>query len=218
MTKKSRNMLMSVMTLVLCLTLVAGGTYALFSDEVTLENHLQAGTLDITLTRTNLVTTSLSAETGFLVDTENSEDVDFSNATKRNLLDISENTRIVPGCEWNAEMQISNNSDVAFCYWIEVKLKSNTSPLAEQMKVILSTPYSADPKEAWVSDGCTVGSEADPVGVLAKTGSQLFTIKVMFVDDKTNGVNFNNNSAKGDSVNFDIVVHAVQVVDAPVAP
>jgi len=62
-TTKKRSVLLSVMTLVLCLALVAGGTYALFSDQVTLTNHLEAGTLDITLTRTKLVTKSLDNET-----------------------------------------------------------------------------------------------------------------------------------------------------------
>ena len=70
MTKKKRTILLSVMTAVLCLALVAGGTYALFSDQVTLTNHLEAGKLDITLTRTYLKTKSLNSQTGYLDEIE----------------------------------------------------------------------------------------------------------------------------------------------------
>ena len=51
MTKRKRSVLLSILTLVLCLSVVAAGTYALFTDDVTFEEHLNAGSLDITLIR-----------------------------------------------------------------------------------------------------------------------------------------------------------------------
>lgn len=213
MTTKKRSVLLSVMTLVLCLALVAGGTYALFSDQVTLTNHLEAGTLDITLTRTNLVTTSLNAETGFLVETENPDDVDFSNPTNKNVFDITDETLIVPGCMYSAEMQIANNSDVAFGYWLEIVFDDTVDlTLAEQLKITVTTvdENKSISKMLNTSAGL-IGTEADPVGVLAKTGAALFTITVEFCD-LDHSV---NNNAKRKTFDFDVVVHAVQITTAP---
>jgi len=196
----------------LCLALVAVGTYALFSDQVTLENHLQAGTLDVTLTRTSLKTKTLDDTTGFLVDNPvNDEDVDFSKPTTRNVFDLETGDLIVPQSSYLAEMKIENNSDVAFKYWIEVVLKDSTDPaFAEQLDVKVTTEKMPQGTSATLSAGLKVGSEQTPIGTLAKGTSQTFTISVTFVDD--NNV---NNDAMNDELNFDIVVHAVQETEDP---
>ncbi len=204
---KKMSLLMSVMTLALCLALVAGGTYALFSDQVTLKNHLEAGTLDITLTRTNLVTTSLNTQTGFLVKTESPDNVDFSGPTNKNVFDITDGMLIVPGCAYTAEMQIANNSDVAFGYWMEIVFDNTLDlTLAEQLKITVTTVKGTTTGMLNTSTGL-IGNEDQPVGVLAKGGNALFTITVEFcdLDDSV------NESAKGKSFNFDVMVHAVQV-------
>ncbi len=211
MTKKKRSVLLSVLTLVLCLALVAGGTYALFSDGVTLKNHLQAGTLDITLTRTNLVTKSLHDKTGFLVGTENPEDIDFSNPTDRNVFDITDDTLIVPGCWYSAEMQIANNSDVAFGYWLEIVFDDTANlALADQLNVKVTTAEGVTEAKLSESAGL-IGSESDPIGILAKTGSRLFTIRVEFLELEDSV----NNAAKSQALDFDVIVHAVQAIEAP---
>ena len=220
MTTKKRSVLMSIMTLVLCLSLIAGGTYALFSDQVTLTNHLEAGTLDITLTRTNLVTTSLNADTGFLVKTENPEDIDFSkpadpndpNAKNKNVFDITEGVIIVPGCQYSAEMQIANNSDVAFGYWLEIVFDDTVDlTLASQLKITVTTVDQQKSISGLLSESAgLIGEEDSPIGVLAKTGSALFTITVEFCD-LDHSV---NNNAMAKSFDFDVVVHAVQITTA----
>ena len=210
MTKRKRSLIMSVLTLLLCVALFAAGTYALFSDEVVLKNHLQAGTLDITLTRTSLLKNELDSNTGFLVTKENPDDVDFSGETKRNVFDIIEDVAlIVPGCWYSAEMQISNNSDVAFNYWIEVVFSDDDNlALADQLKVKLITKNGKI--EGKLSEiAALISNEKKPVGVLAKKASELFTIRVEFENLET------NNSAKKQSLSFDVVVHAVQQTTAP---
>lgn len=203
---KRRSILLSVMTLMLCLALTASGTYALFTDEVTLKTHLQAGTLDITLIRTNLITKSLNPATGFLRDTENTEDVDFSNPTGRNVFDIAPDTIIVPCCKYTADMKIINKTDVAYAYWIEIVLDDPSDiVLAHQIEVTVTTPDSA---EAKLSKGLMVGSESEPIAIMAKNDSALFTVSVEFLDLP------NNNSAQGRSLNFDLKVYAVQVTTA----
>ena len=52
--KRLKTLLVCALSIMLCVTAVAVGTYALFSDNVTVKNHLQAGTLKATLTRTLL--------------------------------------------------------------------------------------------------------------------------------------------------------------------
>ena len=221
MTRKKRSVLMSVLTLLLCLALVASGTYALFSDQVTLKNHLVAGTLDITLIRTNLTTLSLDNNTGFLVKTENPEDIDFSepanlndpNAENKNVFDITDETLIVPGSMYSAEMQIQNNSDVAFGYWLEIVFDDTVDlTLAEQLKITVTTVDDSKSISGMLSENAgLIGGENDHIGVLAKSGAALFTITVEFCD-----LDYSvNNNAKNTSFDFDVVVHAVQVTTAP---
>ncbi len=50
--RKTRVVLIAVIVAVLGLTLAVAGTYALFSDSATVNNHLSAGSLKIGLTRT----------------------------------------------------------------------------------------------------------------------------------------------------------------------
>lgn len=212
MTKKKRSVLLSVMTLALCLALIASGTYALFSDEVRLTNHLQAGKLDITLTRNSLTTKSVDTTTGFLTDPiTTTEPVDFSNPTKRNIFDITDDTLIVPGSYYSAEMQISNHSDVAFGYWLEIVFDGTVDlTLAEQINITVTTSDGAKSISTTLdkSKGL-IGEETSPIEVLAKSGSALFTISVEF-DDLGN-----NNDAKNKTFEFDVIVHAVQVTSEP---
>jgi len=213
--KKKRTVLLASITLLLCVSLFAAGTYALFTDTVTLTNHLQAGTLDITLKRTNLTSKTVNPETGFLVSREFPDDVDFSKANDKNVFEIKSDELIVPGCEWNAEMQISNATDVAFGYWIEIDFLEGSDLLAKQLKVAVLPQGASEASESWVFDNSMVGSETAPVSVLAKGASQLFTVKVVFVDDRTAGVDFNNNETMGGKVKFDLIVHAVQINQVP---
>ena len=199
------------MTLALCLALIASGTYALFSDEVRLTNHLQAGTLDITLTRNSLTTKSLDQTTGFLTEATKTDPVDFSNPTNKNIFDITDDTLIVPGSYYSAEMQITNNSDVAFGYWLEIVFDGTVDlTLAEQIKITVTTSDGAKSISTTLdkSKGL-IGEEASPIEVLAKSGSTLFTISVEFSDLG------NNNDAKNKTFEFDVIVHAVQITSEP---
>ena len=206
MTKKKRSVLMAVLTCVLCIALAAGGTYALFSDKVTLTNHLEAGKLDITLIRTNLVTKSLNKDTGFLKDTESPADVDFTDPTGKNIFDLTSEDLIVPKCMYTAEMKISNLGDVAFGYWVEIVYKNTTTTaLANQLNVKIVSANGTLEKRLDSASGF-IGSEASPIGVVAKTGYAYFTVSVEFL----NLDNDVNNLAQDQTVDFDLIVHAVQ--------
>ena len=156
---------------------------------------------------------SLDNNTGFLVQTEDGEDVDFSAPTDRNVFDITDETLIVPGCVYTAEMQIQNNSDVAFGYWLEIVFDDTVDlTLAEQLKVTVATVDTEKSISGMLNENKgLIGEEADPIGILAKTGSALFTVTVEF-SDLDHSV---NNNAKLTSFEFDIIVHAVQITTAP---
>ena len=53
MEKRTKTMLFSALTLLVCTVLIVGGTFALFTDSVMVNNHLSAGNLEVGLYRTS---------------------------------------------------------------------------------------------------------------------------------------------------------------------
>lgn len=203
-TNRKRTLLISGSVILLCLTVITGMTLALFSDDEAVQNHLKAGDLDITLVRTKLTSTYLT-ERGFLDTITDTKVKDFTNSTNENVFALDE-ALIVPGSKYVAEMQVSNHSDVAFGYWVEIVYTGAADiDLAEQIKVTVNT---AESKR--LNQGLMVGSEQDPIKVLAVGEANEFTVTVEFLDLE----NEVNNMAQGDSVTFDLVVHAVQYTGA----
>ena len=121
-TNRMRSLLISGAVVLLALSIVVGMTWALFTDTETLNHHLKAGDLDITLTRTRLTTRYLDNADGYLKDYSDGSPKDFTNTTA-NVFDIANGAIVVPGSTYVAEMEITNESDVAFMYWVEVVYK-----------------------------------------------------------------------------------------------
>lgn len=212
---KRRVVLIAGIVILLCMSIIAGVTYALFQDqEVIKDNHLIAGELDITLKRTKLTTTYLDPDTGYLADKTDDVDKDFTNDTNENVFDIDTSVDfIAPGCAYSAEMELTNNSDVAFHYWIEIKLSDDADPdLAEQLEIVV-TPEGQAPIK--LAQGVLVyGDNTDPVGTLAKLESGKFTVTVTFLDDVVH-TQYDNDDAQGKEVKFDLYVYAEQATKAP---
>ena len=205
---RRRTLLISGSTVLLSLTVIVGMTFALFSDEEIVNNHLKAGDLDITLTRTKLTSTYLT-EKGFLDTVTDDRDKDFSNGTDENVFAL-EGAVIVPQSKYIAEMQVSNNSDVAFGYWVEIVYTGKAEiELADQIDITVNT---AESKR--LNQGLMVGSANEPIAVLGVGDASTFTVTVEFMD-LANDV---NNQAQGDDVTFDLVVHAVQYTGTDPAP
>ena len=212
-TSRTRTLLMSCLVILLNLTLIVGVTWALFTDTQKVSNHLQAGDLSITLKRTELTKTTLNAN-GYLVELPTDTTVvNFSNPTDANVFGLGENEKIVPGSKFVAKMDIANNSDVAFGYWIEIvctdqKIGAN---LAKQLKVTVNTGSDAS---AFVNDGLTVKGEDGYIGELAIGATAAFTVTVEFLDSFVAENKIESNElAKGESLSFDLVVHAVQATN-----
>ena len=212
-TNRKRALLVSSSVILLCMTVIVGMTWALFTDTQKVNNHLQAGDLSITLKRTELTKTTLNAQGKLVTSAPDTTTKNFSNPTDENVFGIVDGEKIVPGTKYQASMQIENHSDVAFGYWIEIVCtdKTNGADLAKQLKVTVNTGSDAS---ASVNDGLTVGSSSNYVGELIIGATAEFTVTVEFLDSFVAENNIDHNDlAQGESLSFDLVVHAVQATD-----
>jgi predicted ribosomally synthesized peptide with SipW-like signal peptide len=209
-------MIVSTSVILLCMTIIAGMTWALFTDTQTVSNHLQAGDLQITLKRTELTKTTLDASGYLTTLPADKTPVEFTNPTDENVFGIGTDEKIVPGTKYVAQMQIENHSDVAFGYWVEIVCTDKTAGenLAKQLKV---TVNAGSDQSGFVGDGLTVrGADGGNVGELAVGATETFTVTVEFLDSAIAGNNVaDNNLAQTEELSFDLVVHAVQATKAP---
>ena len=215
-TNRKRALLVSGAVILLCMTIIVGMTFALFTDGETITNHLKAGELDITLKRTELTTAYLT-ERGFLDTVTDRNPKDFTNNDTENVF-AAEGALVVPGSWYSAKMEITNNNDksstnkaysnVAFGYWISIDYKSSADvDLASQMTVFV---YDGNGQEIYKSKlkDLSVGDEGDYIDIVPAGKSSTFTVKVMFDENLDDHVT--SNKAQGDEIEFDLVVHAVQ--------
>ena len=210
MGNKVVTIVLAVVIIALSVGLIIGGTYSLYTDQATVTNHLNAGELEVTLARTALTTKTIDRSTGLLKETVYPpEEVDFTEGTKRNVFEIDEETKIIPGSKFDASMKIRNDGSIAFTYWIEIKFDSDvTSALADQLKVTVTTEDGTE-TTAFLSSGMIIGSAGAPLGTLLTKESTSFSVSVEFLEL---GAEIND-AAQGESIDFDLVVHAVQVVE-----
>lgn len=201
MAKASRKLLLALLTIAVCIALLVAGTYALFSTQIGVENHLVAGNISATLTRTKLQTVTL-ATNGHLTSTVDDADKDFTDATSDNLFGLDGNEKIAPGCSFTADMLLANNGSVAFSYWIEVKLNGDSNALAEQLTVTVKAGTITRTQS--LSAGLTVGNDKTGLAIVEVGGSTAFSVTVAFKDDAA------NNGAMDQEAELDLIVHAIQ--------
>lgn len=201
----ARTILVAVLAISLCTVLVIGGTYSLFSDSVTVGNHLQAGTLKVSLVRTCLTKTILNAD-GNLVTKTDAESFDFTkNMADVNLFGIENGEKIAPGASYEAELALKSDGSVAFDYKVVISLGKDTeaNALAEQLIVYIDGNRIGTLSEFTEGNEATVATGNMTKDQAAKT----FTIKLAFENVQSgNG----NNDAQGKSAAFDLYVAATQ--------
>lgn len=216
-TSRRRVLLISSAVILLCIMIITGMSYALFTDDEIVENHLKAGDLDVTLKRTKLVSTYLNSK-GFMSTETDTEEKDFTNDTSENVFAI-DGTLIVPTTKYVADMIIINNSNsaesnVAFSYWVEIVYNGlEDVALADQIQVVVKDTTTEDGTTVIqkLSQGAMLGDEENPIGVVAVGESATFYVGIEFLDLEGEV----NNLAQGQTVNFDLIVHAVQCTDEP---
>lgn len=236
-TNKKRVLLVSGAIILLCMIIIAGVTFSLFTDTQNVTNHLKAGDLEITLKRTELVKTTLDAS-GYLVTLPaDTNEVTFTDPTEENVFGIAMSNgevteKIVPGSKFTATMQIANGSDAAFGYWLKIECNDGASAqeLAEQLIITVYTDKNGDgvidtdseSDESTVAVGLEVGNDRSYVGRLGIGETENFIVSVEFSDKGysfANGILSSlNNDAEGKQVAFDLVVYAVQLTTESTAP
>lgn len=195
---KARTLMVASVMIMLCVGMAIGGTYALFTDKVEVENHLVAGNLNITLERTKLVKNTLN-NNGYLQKTEITTVKDFSSDTNSNVFDIGSNEFLVPASYYEATMRVSNNSSIAFEYDIVIRLTSASNKLAEQMIVYIDGVKKGTLSEFTESSQlANIGS-----GTVVPGNSREFIVKIEFASNS-------GNITQGQSVKFDLAVEATQ--------
>ncbi|MBO5224057.1 MAG: hypothetical protein J6C23_06075 [Clostridia bacterium] len=120
MAKRIRVLMTAMATILICVALIAVGSYALFSDTTKVTNHLQAGDLNIRLWRIDLAGQGLGTD-GFMGDIGNDDDLEFTDATTNNVFDLDDTKYVVPTSKYEAEMMIARTSstNVAIGYWLD---------------------------------------------------------------------------------------------------
>ena len=200
MSNKKRILITSFSVIILCLCILVGVSYSLFTDSEQVTNHLKSGELDITLERTNLEYVTLN-EQGYLEVKENTEVIDFTNTTEENIFGLDQEELMAPGSYYIATLKLNNNGSVAFDYSFEIVLSEVANDFANQLKVYVDGD----------TEGKVLGEIAeDNKYVIASTAaveantSKEFTVKVVFENS------LDNNKAQDKSFSFDLVVSATQ--------
>lgn len=204
--KKKRALLISCAVILICMSMVVGGTYSLLTSELDYTAHLKAGDLAVKLERTNLKYTYLSDE-GYLAEVENSDVKDFTKPSSDNIFGLKGEEKMVPGSFYQATLQLTNQGDVAFTYSVEIDLTSTVNDFAEQLKVTVT-----DSKGNVILSGplaSFASAASKQIGYMTTTGTDTFTVLVEFIS------NDSNNDAVNQTVDFDLCVKAVQAVSAP---
>lgn len=202
MTKRKRVILTSFSVILLCLCSIIGITYALFTDSVSVENHLQAGSLEVSLTRTHLEYCVLDEE-GYLHVYEEEADLELTTSTKENVFGLTAtDCKIAPGSYFDAQLELENKGTVAFTYNVTIKLLSESNALSEQLEVTVT--HSDGSVTTKKLSELNAGLKIEAGEMTSEITSQTFSVKVEFIDDS------NNNSAQSQSVIFDLIVEAVQ--------
>ena len=195
MTKRTvKTILIAIAAIALCFALIVAGSYALFTDSTPVKNHLQAGRMEMTLKRTNLVGKKINSK-GILDDYTNGAVVDFTRTSTRdqnvfgftfdsttsNADDLADTVtnKVVPGTTLTATMELdmSDRSNVAYAYWVEfvvadengklynVDTNNNHLDLAEQIVISINDKTPVKLSEiANNTNKLSYGSESAPLG------------------------------------------------------
>lgn len=223
-TSKVRTLLTACVMIMLCAAMIVGGTYALWSDNVEVTNHLKAGTLKVSLYRTRYEKHTLGTD-GYMTDTSNDTETDLGESTA-NVFGLSDSELIVPTATYAARLRLTNAGDVAIKYTVKLVVDGTRSnaDLAKQLKVYIGTE--ADGQVSYDS-GRYLASENTGGNVTyleytvdesfmeastaeAGTAEKVFWVKVEFVDDTPQDITFDNDDAKDNELYFNLLVEATQ--------
>lgn len=213
--KRQRVLLVSCAIILLCITIIVGVTYSLFTDRFSVGNHLVAGELNISLQRTGLKYKALD-ETGVLRETVDDSTYDFTDKTSNNMFGLEAGEiRIAPGSYFEADLRILNDnsedaqhySNVAFTYGVSIVIVRGSEHFARQMQVTVTNHEGVS--TTMRLDEVVNGRSFEVGKLLAGEVGQEFTVRVDFLDDLYYE-DLDNDLVQGQELVFDLVVTAIQ--------
>lgn len=217
---KVRTMLLASVMIMLCTSVIVGGTYALWSDNVAVNNHLSAGSLKVELKRTYLEKYVLGDD-GYFGDPikDNTE-----TSTTANMFEISDDEVFVPMTYYAARLKLTNIGDVAFNYVINIEVDKNSDvELAKQVIVHVGDKQKAIYDEA---KGYSMSPNDQDCQYLAKETTNgnvdylTYEIGSGSMDNNVKETEFwveilygdfsDNNSSQNKKLSFDLLIKATQ--------
>lgn len=235
MSKKTRTLLLSTMIIMLCVLIISASSFALFTDSASIENHLEAGKLDLKLIRVGATHSYLDSEgyisTKSYVNAQvlpNGEYAykDFTDPTDENVFGLAGGTKIVPKGYFVANMMLQNAGNVAYNFNVEIEWDSNAATedaqkeLSKQIKVTF-TEYDANGNVKSTTTRMLYEMTGNNAKFMSGTmdnvdykADRKFDVKVEFVDDDV-VTSVNNNLAMDATVYFDLHVTAEQAITKP---
>ncbi len=108
-----KTIVSSLLTIVLCLSLIAGSTYALFTSEDSVNIAVTSGQVKVTATVTNLATFSMGEATATVGKFANGGTAVLNQETATDMLTL---TNITPGDKVTFDIDVKNESNVTILY------------------------------------------------------------------------------------------------------
>ena len=112
--------LSAALSIVMCLSLIAGATFALFTSETAINVAVTAGNVELVATVENISYTSTLNE---LVPESKAEFTPASDANPENIISLE---YVVPGDVVTFDIRVQNLSDVTVSYRTAIKMVSDT--------------------------------------------------------------------------------------------
>ena len=202
-----RALLASVLSMMLCMAMLVGSTFAWFTDSVTSgKNRIVAGNLDVELYHSNGNVTAEKVGTETML---------FKSKD-------GENVRWEPGVMVYENFTVKNEGSLALKYKLTLNAEYNTvdgRSLADVLKVaILNKPFSGEREEAVKLDFESMISEFEKPGKLAagddgKAGDTYAVVIYWEPSANDNDYNFNNERKDFESLYVDFGVTLVATQD-----
>ena len=192
---KKKILLSSIAVIALCLCLIAGSTYALFTTSTEVNIAVTAGELDVTAT---IIEESMQLRS--LEDDENTfpRENFFSNGGEANFVDGKlQINRMTPGDAIYFEVQVENTGNVAVQY--NVKWTSAGVP-----------SYKTDMYDALTVTVIGVDGEFEGATAYQALGAPNSTTTFVVIVEFENGTPENDNQYQGAVANIQFTVEAVQ--------
>ena len=223
---KKKALLSSIATIAICVCLIAGSTFALFTDTTDFNIAVTSGDVEIFATATvnsihsAVATTDSNLSDEFLMDesewyyTHVEQQGTFINGGTAEVVDgkVVIN-RITPGDRVDIDISVANTSDVAISY--RYKIVSNNTNLASGMVVTTfnkdDTTTATESLAIWTSDWY---SAAAPAGVAEAIPTRTISIELPVYAGNEYQTEYNDPTDTTDdviqSVEYNVIVEAVQ--------